>query len=46
MKDEAGVLLHEGRLADAIESASAAVRADPIALGGRVLLAELLLLGG
>jgi type VI secretion system protein ImpE len=46
MKDEAGVLLREGRLADAIESASAAVRADPIALGGRVLLAELLLLGG
>jgi type VI secretion system protein ImpE len=46
MSDDIGKLLHEGRLGDAIDSASRAVRADPGAPGSRIILADLLLLSG
>jgi type VI secretion system protein ImpE len=43
---EAGQLFHEGDLAGAIEASNAAVKANPADLGGRLLLAELLLFDG
>jgi type VI secretion system protein ImpE len=46
MSNDTGKLLNEGRLADAIDSATRAVRADPGALGSRIILADLLLLSG
>lgn len=46
MNQDTGALLREGRLTEAIARAGQAVRADPGALGARVLLAELLVLGG
>nr|WP_294553752.1 type VI secretion system accessory protein TagJ [uncultured Rhodopila sp.] len=42
----AGVLFQEGRLADAVAAANAAVRQAPAELAPRVLLAELLLFAG
>jgi type VI secretion system protein ImpE len=42
----AGALFHEGRLADALAAATAAVRKAPGEAGPRVLLAELLLFSG
>lgn len=42
-ESEAGRLFHEGRLADAVTAANAAVRKAPADLGARLLLAELLL---
>ena len=43
---DAGKLFREGRLADAIAAANAAVRKAPTDIGARVLLAELLLFAG
>ncbi len=43
---EAGQLFHEGDLAGAILAANEAVKANPADLGGRLLLAELLLFDG
>jgi type VI secretion system protein ImpE len=43
---EAGKLFREGKLADAITAANAAVRKSPSDIGARVLLAELLLFAG
>lgn len=43
---QAGDLFREGRLADAIAAASAAVKQKPADAGGRVLLAEFLLFAG
>ena len=43
---EPGRLFREGRLADAVLAANAAVRTAPTDLGARVLLAELLLFAG
>ncbi len=44
--DEAGRLFREGKLADALTAANAAVRRTPTDIGARVLLAELLLFAG
>jgi type VI secretion system protein ImpE len=44
--DTPGALFAAGKLAEAIEAANAQVRRSPAEIGGRVLLAELLLLGG
>lgn len=46
MGDQAGALFRDGRLADALVAASAAVKAAPADLGQRVLLAELLVFSG
>ncbi len=46
MSDTAGQLLQEGRLADSIEAAAEAVRRSPASAAERILLAELLVLGG
>src|SRR5258708_24982358 len=43
---DAGRLFREGKLADAIAAANAAVRKSPTDMGARILLAELLLFGG
>ena len=45
-KDIASALFRAGKLAPAIEAANAAVRRNPGDLGGRVLLAELLVFAG
>lgn len=44
--DEAGRLFREGKLADALTAANAAVKRTPTDIGARVLLAELLLFAG
>ena len=46
VKSQAGQLFHEGKLAEALAAATAAVKAAPADLGQRVLLAELLLFTG
>lgn len=46
MTDEAGRLFREGRLAEATQAAGAEVRRSPASTGARLLLADLLLLGG
>jgi type VI secretion system protein ImpE len=46
MADGAGDFFREGKLAEAVGAANAAVRAKPADLGARVLLAELLLFDG
>ena len=46
MADTAGDLFREGKLAEAVAAANAAVRAKPADLGARVLLAELLVFDG
>ncbi|HVJ51866.1 MAG TPA: type VI secretion system accessory protein TagJ [Aliidongia sp.] len=43
---EAGAFFHEGKLAEAIAAANAAVKQSPTDLGARLLLAELLLFDG
>ena len=43
---EAGKLFREGKLADAVVAANAAVRKTPSDIGARVLLAELLMFSG
>ncbi len=43
---DAGKLFHEGRLAEALGAANAAVRKAPTDIGARILLAELLLFSG
>jgi type VI secretion system protein ImpE len=43
---DAGRLFREGKLADAVAAANAAVRKAPLDIGARVLLAELLLFSG
>jgi type VI secretion system protein ImpE len=45
-RDGAGVLFREGKLAPAIEAANVTVRKTPTDLGGRILLAELLVFAG
>lgn len=45
-EDTAGALFRAGKLAPAIDAANAAVRKSPADLGGRVLLAELLVFAG
>jgi type VI secretion system protein ImpE len=45
-EDTPGTLLAAGKLNAAIEAANAQVRRAPAEIGGRILLAELLLLGG
>ena len=46
MADAAGDFFREGKLAEAVAAANAAVRAAPADLGARVLLAELLVFDG
>jgi type VI secretion system protein ImpE len=46
MGDQAGAWFRDGRLADALVAANAAVKAAPADLGQRVLLAELLVFAG
>ena len=43
---DVGRLFREGKLADALTAATAAVRKSPTDIGGRVLMAELLAFSG